>query len=187
MAVVIIKSAVFAYTPVKAKLMLVTSKQVNWLATVFFLIVIAIVFQQIATSMTEQGIASGSPYDNAASYPRAVAVIIGFLLLLQFVISFFTRRVGASPEDQQASPLVSLKKPASLLAIFGIYLGALGWLGYHLTTAPMIMAVMFLCGVRSLLAFITAGIGIAVVFAFLFEYFLKIVLPGGIFSLNIPW
>lgn len=175
---------------------MIKTKYVNAMATGFFLVVIAIVFHQIATSMTEQGIASGSPYDNAASYPRAVAIIIAVLLVLQYVMSVFVlpilnRSAGASTDDpltdEQVINLAALKKPALLLVIFALYLMLLGWLGYHLTTAPMIMAIMLLCGVRSVTALLAAGIGIALVFAFLFEYFLKIVLPGGIFALNIPW
>lgn len=167
--------------------MKVTSRQVNWLVTIFFLVIIAIVFQQIATSMTEQGIASGSPYDNAAAYPRAVAIAIGLLMLLQFAVGFITRSSTTHHDEQNSTSVVDLVKPTWLLVIFAVYLGVLGTLGYHLTTAPMIMAVMFLCGVRSIVTLLAAGIGIALVFSFLFEYFLKIVLPGGIFSLNIPW
>lgn len=175
---------------------MIKAKHINALATGFFLVVIAIVFQQIATSMTEQGIASGSPYDNAASYPRAVAIIILGLLAMQYALShiilpWLRRRQGWSAAEAQPdtreTPLAALVKPAILLVIFALYLGLLGWLGYHLTTAPMIMAVMLLCGVRSVKSVLVAGIGIATALAFLFEYFLKIVLPGGIFALNIPW
>ena len=59
-----------------------TKKHAEYLVIIFFLMVIGIVFQQIATSMTEQGIASGTPYDNAAAYPRAVAILAGALLFV---------------------------------------------------------------------------------------------------------
>ena len=61
------------------------TRYLSWLVALFFAVIIALVFQQIATSMTEQGIASGGPYDNAASYPRAIAIIIGVLIALQLV------------------------------------------------------------------------------------------------------
>lgn len=162
---------------------IINDKHANWLVIGFFLIIIAIVFQQIATSMTVQGIASGSPYDNAAAYPRAVAIIIGILLLIQAALGRLNRTV----KTVNVTPLETLIKPALLLGIFAVYLALLGWLGYHLTTSLMIMAIMMLCGVRSVTTLIASSVGISLLFAFLFEYFLKIVLPGGIFSLNIPW
>jgi len=164
--------------------MSLTEKHINGIVIGFFLIIIAVVFQQIATSMTEQGIASGSPYDNAAAYPKAVALIIAGLLILQTLLSWFVKRQA---KESHSTPLKELFRPAALLVLFSIYLGTLGWLGYHLTTTPMIIATMSLCGVRKLSTLVFSAISISFVFAFLFEYFLKIVLPGGVFALNIPW
>ena len=42
-------------------------------------------------------------------------------------------------------------------------------------------------GLRRPLEIILVGLGVSFVLAFMFEVFLKIVLPGGIFALNIPW
>jgi len=63
----------------------------------------------------------------------------------------------------------------------------LGHLGYHLTTPLMIIAIMLLCGMRNLLATVGSSVGISLTLAFLFERFLNVVLPGGIYRLNIPW
>lgn len=161
----------------------------NWLAVLFFAIVIGVVFQQIMTSMTEQGIATGGPYNNAAAYPRAVAIIIGALVLLQLVVSLWSRNRYSTTNHQSSDQITAsaLLKPALLLALFALYLAVLPRLGYHLATTPMLMAVMALCGVRKLSVLATVALGIAFVFAFLFEYYLNIVLPGGVFALNIPW
>lgn len=164
--------------------MSLNKKHINAMVVSFFLIIIAIVFYQIATSMAEQGIASGSPYDNAAAYPRALAIIIGGLLLLQTVISLLTK---IRKEEHQSTQIRDLYRPAALLAIFGVYLGVLGWFGYHLTTTPMLIAIMWIAGVRQIKILLLVGLGISFLFAFLFEVFLKIVLPGGVYSLNIPW
>jgi len=96
--------------------------------------------------MTTQckGIATGSAYDNAAAYPKAVALIIGGLLLLQTLLSWFMKN---RTKESSSTTVKKLFRPAALLAIFCIYLGTLGWLGYHLTTTPMIMAIMCLCGI----------------------------------------
>ncbi|MGI9416236.1 MAG: tripartite tricarboxylate transporter TctB family protein [Geminicoccaceae bacterium] len=160
---------------------MLTRRHAEWLVALFFSIVIAIVFYEIATSMTEQGIASGGPYDNAAAYPRAVAIVIGIFVVLALTID------RASASDGGALAARDLRRPALLLLIFAIYLWALSYLGYHLATTPMLMAVMVLGGARSPVEIIAASAGVAFALAWFFEAFLKIVLPGGIFSLNIAW
>lgn len=160
-------------------------KQVNWLVIVFFAIIIAVVFQQIHTSMTEQGIATGGPYDNAAAYPRAIAILIGLLLILQAAVSWF--RGPSADTDADGLPIEQAYRPLALLGIFALYLGLLGVLGYHLTTTPMIIALLLVCGARpSVRIFVTATL-IAFTLAYFFEAHLKVVLPGGIYGLNIPW
>ncbi len=58
---------------------------------VVFLIIVATVFQQIATDMTDQGIASGGAYNNAAGYPRALAIAIAVLLAMRLVLGALWR------------------------------------------------------------------------------------------------
>jgi hypothetical protein len=149
---------------------------------VFFVALIAVVFQQIFTDMVEQGIASGGPYDNAAAYPEAVAVLIGIMVAAQTGFLLF-RRVTS----EGAVSLRDMRRPAGLIAIFGLYLALLGELGYHLTTAPMLAAVMVLCGLRRPVMIVASALVIAFGLAYFFEVYLKVVLPGGVFHLNIPW
>jgi hypothetical protein len=158
-----------------------TRKHAEWLVLLIFACVIGVVFQQISTSMTEQGIASGSPYDNAAAYPKAVAILMSGLLVLAAVSVWRLRVPG--PRVLMAQ----LARPVALLAVFACYLLALGTLGYHLSTPPMLMALLWVCGYRRPVPMLIYGIGISFGLAFLFEVFLKIVLPGGIWHLNIPW
>ncbi|MCR9239192.1 MAG: tripartite tricarboxylate transporter TctB family protein [Alphaproteobacteria bacterium] len=160
-------------------------KQVNWLVIVFFAIIIAVVFQQIHTSMTEQGIATGGPYDNAAAYPRAIAILIGLLLMLQAAVSWF--REPTTDTDADELTMKQAYRPLALLGIFALYLGLLGVLGYHLTTTPMIIALLLVCGARPSLRIIVTAALIAFTLAYFFEAHLKVVLPGGIYGLNIPW
>lgn len=162
-----------------------TSRQANWMVVVFLAIIIGIVFQQIHTSMEEQGIASGGPYDNAAAYPRAIAILIGIMLVAQGIGMWLRRQ--ETPASSDTALVSELVRPALLILIFGLYLFCLSTLGYHLSTTPMLIAVMLLCGVRKPHVLASVALGISFVFAFLFEYFLTIVLPGGYFGLNIPW
>ena len=161
---------------------------------IFFTIVIVVVFQQIFTSLTEQGIATGGPYDNAAAYPWAIATLIGTLVLVQLLIITFSGEASEMKSDgktgNSAETLVEttgLTRPFFLLVIFSIYLGMLPYFGYHLTTTPMVIAIMLLCGMRNYITIAVSAVSISFALAFLFEKFLNVVLPGGIFHLNIPW
>ena len=174
--------------------MIIKKKNVEFLAFIFFISVVAVVFQQIFTSLTEQGIATGGPYDNAAAYPRAIAALIATLVAVQFlIVMFFDARIdtesntnkGNSPE--RLMKVASLIRPFFLLLIFAVYLGMLQYFGYHLTTPPMVIAIMLLCGMRAYITIVVTAVAISLVLAFLFENFLNVVLPGGILHLNIPW
>lgn len=163
---------------------MISNKLLNCLVALFLLIVVAIVFQQISTSMTEQGIATGGPYDNGAAYPRAVAIVIAVLVVLQLLLSLL---VKTDSQELTSASLEQLKRPAATLLVFALYVAALTTLGYHLTTAPMIFALMWVCGARSYLKQVVVALVLAFAFAYIFEKVLNVVLPGGIFSLNIPW
>lgn len=165
--------------------MILRRKHVTWMIVLFFIAIVAVVFQQILTSMTEQGIATGGPYDNAAAYPKAIAILIGFLIAIQTGISLF--RAESLREGNEEVSVAGLRRPILLLLIFGTYLALLGTLGYHLTTAPMLFGIMVLCGMRPAFSTAIASLLIAFVLAYAFEAYLKVVLPGGIFSFNIPW
>ncbi len=132
--------------------------------------------------MSEQGIASGGPYDNAATFPKSVAISIAGLLLVQVAIVLLDR----TPAGDRVA-FAALRRPVAMLLVFAAYLAALTPLGYHLTTAPMILAVMGICGVRSVGTLLGAALAVAFVAAFVFEKFLSVVLPGGMFALHMPW
>ncbi|MEM8580674.1 MAG: tripartite tricarboxylate transporter TctB family protein [Pseudomonadota bacterium] len=163
---------------------MVSSKSLNLIALGFFLIVITVVFWQIETDLTEQGIASGGPYDNAASYPRAIAVFIGVLLALQLAVELFKGKAVPLKEREETK---DIGRAGMMLAIFGVYLLTLTTIGYHLATAPMIFAIMWVCGMRKPLKMVLSSVAIATGFAFLFEVFLNVVLPLGTWNIFIPW
>ncbi|MXY32803.1 MAG: tripartite tricarboxylate transporter TctB family protein [Boseongicola sp. SB0664_bin_43] len=160
-----------------------SARLAEWVAIAFFAALGALVFQQVATSMAEQGIASGGPYDNAASYPRNIAILMLALLAVQLVRDLLFK----SDQPIETASLPAVRRAVGLLAVFAIYLVCLDWLGYHLSTTPMAMAVMWLCGARNLPNIVSIALGMAFVMAFAFEKVLNVVLPGGIFGLNIPW
>lgn len=146
---------------------------------------VAVVFHQLNTDLVEQGIASGDAFHNAAFYPRAVAVlIIVFIFIRAVTLSIEIRNAS---QEGPATKVSDLFRPAQLVLLFGLYLYLLGLLGYHLTTAPFIASVMIIGGDRKPIPTVLFSVAVAFLIAFLFEKYLKIVLPGGVFSLNIPW
>ena len=165
--------------------MILDRNQAEWLILVFFMALVGVVFQQIGTDLQEQGIASGDAFHNAAFYPRVVA--------LMMIGVAFIRAVALAVEVRKAQPDLpqvkagELFRPLQLLLLFGLYLSLLDVLGYHLLTAPFIAVVMVIAGDRKLLPTAAFSLAVAFLVAFLFEKYLKVVLPGGVFSLNIPW
>ena len=150
----------------------------------FFVAVIITALWQIETNFKDQGIASGGPYDNAASFPRAVLFIMGVLMTTQAIIDF--RRADNSKKVSVAKRS-GLMRAVLMLITFTIYLSVLNVIGYHLATSPMIFSVMWICGMRNYIILFFAPVVIATLFAFVFEVLLNVVLPLGIWSIFIPW
>ncbi len=158
------------------------------LVYVFLAIIVGVVFQQIYTSMTEQGIASGGPYNNGAAYPRAIAIAIALLVAGQILIDSFKANTRAPAESENEKIGFSdLRRPLLLLIVFAIFLGLLDVVGYHLATTPLLLSIMLICGARDLIKLLIVALVMSFSFAFIFENFLNVVLPGGILNLNIAW
>lgn len=166
-----------------------SSRVLNFIALGFLVAVIVTVFWQIETDLTEQGIASGGAYDNAASYPRIVAVFVGVLLALQLAIELLKDKPTPQTEAPQTAAIQpsGLRRAGMMLLVFAAYLTVLTTIGYHLATSPMIFAVMWICGMRSPLKLVISSLAIATGFAFVFEVFLNVVLPLGIWNIFVPW
>lgn len=166
--------------------MSISTKHAEWLVVVLIVAVIGLVFQQAATSMAIQGIASGGPYNNAAAYPKMIAVALALLIGAQGMIQALRARKPTLDSGKQVQ-VHELLRPGAFVGIFAIYLGSLGFLGYHIATPLMLAALMLLGGIRRPLAILLPISMISFGFAYVFEAWLKIVLPGGILHLNIAW
>jgi putative tricarboxylic transport membrane protein len=51
----------------------------------------------------------------------------------------------------------------------------------------LVLGIMLICGARNIPKLLFSALTMSFAFAYIFENFLNVVLPGGIFSLNIPW
>ena len=160
------------------------SRSLSVLALGFFVAVIIVVIWQIETNFKEQGIASGGPYDNAAAFPTAVIFVIGFLVVIQGALDFIGTKSSAK---LKIPPRSALMRAGIMLFIFAVYLSALETIGYHLATSPMIFSIMWICGMRNITMLICAAVFVSTSFAFVFEVFLNVVLPLGIWTIFIPW
>jgi hypothetical protein len=109
---------------------------------------------------------------------------MGVLIVLQLVIELLKGRTTAPEEDIQPS---DLRRAGLMLVVFAVYLMVLTTLGYHLSTAPMICAIMWICGMCNVPKMVFSSVAIATGFAFIFEVFLNVVLPLGIWNIFIPW
>ena len=74
-----------------------------------------------------------------------------------------------------------------MLFVFAVYLSVLETIGYHLATIPMIFSIMWICGMRNLTLLTCTAVFVSTSFAFVFEVFLNVVLPLGIWTIFIPW
>ena len=160
------------------------SRFLSVLALGFFVAVIIVVIWQIETNFKEQGIASGGPYDNAAAFPTAVVFVIGFLVVIQGVLDFIGIKSSAK---LKIPPRSALMRAGMMLFIFAVYLSVLETIGYHLATSPMIFSIMWICGMRNITMLICVAVFVSTSFAFVFEVFLNVVLPLGIWTIFIPW
>ncbi|MCF7944233.1 MAG: tripartite tricarboxylate transporter TctB family protein [Spirochaetia bacterium] len=160
----------------------------EWLLLACMMLIVGVVFWQVHTDMTEAGIASGGPLNNAAAYPRGLAVILALLSATRIVIKIFKRTEDEAAEGNGGKAVLDAFYRSSLLLIlFAIYLWGLGYFGYHIMTPIFLIVVLYYAGERKWQMMLLFGVLSSLAVAFIFEVFLKIVLPGGIFSINIPW
>lgn len=144
---------------------------------------IAVVFQQIATDMEAQNITSGGPYSDAASYPRALALAMGLALAANVSLKYFSRADALPPETETQG----LRRPASLLGLFALYLIGLDWVGYLVASIALFVCVMLLCGERRPWLIGVAAIGVTFILSAIFGGVLNVVLPRGDYGIALPW
>lgn len=152
----------------------------DWIAWALFAAIPVAIFWQSATSLAEQDVASGGPMRNAAIYPKAVAVIMIGLLILNGLRVAMARVAEPSPptwDDGTGKAILST-------GLFIAYLVALPFIGFHIAS-PVISAVLFgLLGIRPLVA-VAGGVALSLSVAFVFEGLLNVVLPVGVFGISL--
>ena len=152
----------------------------DWIAFAMFAAIPAVIFWQCATSLEDQGAASGGPMANAALFPRIVASIMTVLvavLALRLVLGRVLQRSPLRAAEGTRAALIAT-------ALFTLYLILLPHAGFHLATPVLCFLLFRLLGIRPLAA-IPGGILLSLGAAFVFEGLLNVVLPVGMFNIAV--
>lgn len=152
----------------------------DWIAWALLAAVPVIIFWKSATSLVEQGVASGGPMQNAAIFPQGVAAVMGGLLVLNAL------RIALARVSQPSPLTASEGTPKAFVAtaLFVVYLVLLPIGGFHLAT-PVLAAVLFRLFGIGLPWAAAGGVVLSLSTAFVFEGLLNVVLPVGIFEIAI--
>lgn len=159
-----------------------------------FLALAGLVFQQTRTSFVEQGAASGGAMFNAAMFPELLAWSLVLLSAIQLVDILRSAGWGRDKLEQySATPPPggggsegnrSLGKAFVCAALFVIYLAMLRPLGYHLTTPLFMAGTFYVLGTRNVLLVMLLAIGTSLAMSFIFEYWMNVILPVGMFGIG---
>ncbi len=164
----------------------------HWLVLGGMFGVVALVFQQIATSLTEQGAASGDALFNAALFPRWVAITIaalGLVVAVQMLIRGAPEE-EPTPEADEEIPEAPARLRFQEFAIAGLtllYILMLEPLGFHITTFLVIGAMFLVLDARPVWRAVAASALLTFVASFVFEGLLKVILPVGFLGFAPPY
>lgn len=146
----------------------------DWIAWAFFVALPPVVGWQIATSLTDQGVASGGAMQNAATFPGIVAIALAGLCIIQALRLVFDRTEEKAPLTGTPSTRLALVATG----LFLVFLLSLGVVGYYIAAPVLLVALMRLFGVGWPGAAVAAVV-MTLAVAFVFEGLLNVVLPLG--------
>ena len=152
----------------------------DWIALAGFAAIPVTIFWQTATSLSEQGVASGGPMANAAFYPEILAWILSALVAIH-AIRLATGRVS-KPSPLTAGPEIG--RALITTGLFVVYLLAMPVMGFHIVTPLLCLGLLLLYRIPPLWA-VPGALILWLGSAFIFEGLLNVVLPVGVFGIAI--
>ncbi len=150
----------------------------DWIAWAIFASIPVTIFWQASTSLVEQGGASGGPLQNAAYYPRLLAVIMSALVIIQAIRLLLGMVVQTSPLKGD----VGTVRACIGTVIFFVYLLVLPIVGFHVAT-PVLCICLFLLLQMGIVQTIVATLVLWLATSLIFEGLLNVVLPVGMFNI----
>jgi putative tricarboxylic transport membrane protein len=148
----------------------------------FFLCIIAIVSYLCATSLTEQGYASGTPITNAALYPRLLVAVLLAMTVAQIITEI--RTTGAPLSDDLG--VLTRQRLIQIVQCTGLgilYLILLPMIGY-LALTPVFVALMLLSlGIRAFTNIALFSILLTLGCSLIFQGLFNVNLPRGLFGI----
>jgi len=151
------------------------------LPALFLAVLCGLVFFETATTLTEQGYASGTPISNAALYPRLLAGLLLFLLSLQVLSD--VRAKGPSVTAEAPSAPGQARQTAYVALGIIAYIALLPALGFLVATPIFVMALMLMLGDRNLTTLIGVPLGITVGCMAVFQGLFNVNLPRGVLGI----
>lgn len=152
------------------------------LPSAFFLCIIAIVSYLCATSLTEQGYASGTPITNAALYPRLLVTVLLVMTVTQVIAEI--RTTGAAHSDDLGvltqQHLIQIVQCTGLGIVYLILLPIIG----YLALTPVFVALMLLSlGIRAVMNIVMFSILLTLGCSLIFQGLFNVNLPRGLFGI----
>lgn len=153
------------------------------LPVLFIAAICALVLYEAATSLVEQGNASGSPIQNAALYPKLLAILLFGMLGIQMVSD-----LKAVSPPQSDVPNASGRQNGQILftAIAVLfYMIALPSLGFILATPVFVLALLLVFGDRNPVTLVTVPPAVSVGCLIVFQGFFNVNVPRGILGIAV--
>lgn len=142
-----------------------------------------LVFYEAATSLLEQGNASGSPIQNAALYPKLLAFLMLALVVLQLVAELRDQTQHSS----EMPPATGHQKSQILLTVLTLvlYMTALSTLGFILASTAFVFALLLIFGDRNPLTLVAVPPAVSAGCLLIFQVLFNVNLPRGVLGIAV--
>lgn len=140
----------------------------------------AFVFYDIGTRFAAEGVASGSAENNAAMYPRLVAIVMAGLIAVQLLRTVLGRPHSSQPLRLAIGDLVSKYwRTTALFVLFLAYIWAFRWFGFVYSSLVFLALAQAILGRRNPLKIALYAGGVTAVIWLAFAQLLNLALPSG--------
>lgn len=157
------------------------SNKVGQLAFILILAAIPVfVFYDISTRFAAEGVNTGSAENNAAMYPRLIAILMAGLLVIQGA-----RTLILAPEKSAGTDVkLFIRKHSRAVVVFFIflaYLWAFRWFGFIYSTPVFLLLTQIVLGYRNIIGLVFYPVGVTAAVFIAFSKILNLALPAGDF------